>query len=491
VAAWSAKVFSMQPIQREKIANYIKQTLQSMVIEQSEQLVVAMKMIRKLEQQVGDLCTELGAQNQQVLITAQMLDRMKDDKYGRKSEKRRGEGTLFEGDDDDADQASNNKQDKAPSKKREKFGRRAQPGLITQDVMIGIPENQCAELGLVEWEGQYEESEIITVVPSRIVLQVVKRKKYIQINAVTGERRIITAAPIPKLKEGSRYSVEFATEVALAKYQWHLPVERQVKMLSGQGLEVTSQTLMDQIDTAAWYLRPTVVRRICQYIEESPVNQADDTTWKNLQKLAERERQNFYLWGVTNDKACFFNIYDSRIKKVAKHFLGQLSGVLVSDGHASFKALASDKLVLANDWFHVRRKFVKAEKHYPEEAGFFIEKIAALNQIETKLKGKPPDEVLAKRQVWSVPIINDIRKRMDGLGHILPESSLDKALRYTDKLWDGLNVFLADGRVPIHTNDMNAYYARLPLVGKTITVPRASRQRGWRRYGTQSLKPAS
>src|SRR5690606_16487049 len=118
----------------------------------------------------------------------------------------------------------------------------------------------------------------------------------------------------------------------------------------GQGLEVKSQTLMDQIDTAAWYLRPTVFAGICKQIEENYVNQADDTTWKNLEALATREKQNFYLWGVTNDKACCFNIYDSRSKAVAKNFLGHLSGVLVSDGHASFKVLASDRLKLANDW---------------------------------------------------------------------------------------------------------------------------------------------
>src|SRR5690606_33076237 len=86
-------------------------------------------------------------------------------------------------------------------------------------------------------------------------------------------------------------------------------------------------------------------------------------------------------------------------------------------------------------------------------------------RIEQNLKGKPPNEVLAGRKIHSKPIIDEIRERMDGLGHILPESSLGRALKYTDKLWEGLTVFLGDGAVPMHTNDIERIL-RTPAIGR-------------------------
>jgi transposase len=46
-----------------------------------------------------------------------------------------------------------------------------------------------------------------------------------------------------KLKEGSRYSIDFAVEVGLSKYRYHLPLDRQRHLLGEQGLAVSFQVL--------------------------------------------------------------------------------------------------------------------------------------------------------------------------------------------------------------------------------------------------------
>lgn len=66
---------------------------------------------------------------------------------------------------------------------------------------------------------------------------------------------------------------------------------------------------------------------------------------------------------------------------------------------------------------------------------------------------------------------------MDGLAHILPQSSLGRALAYTDKLWEGLTVFLSDPLVPMHTNDVERVL-RGPAVGRK------------NHYGSKSLDTA-
>jgi len=64
-------------------------------------------------------------------------------------------------------------------------------------------------------EGCYEEAEEVDVVERRFVLRRHKRQKY----RCDCGGCVETALGPPKLQPGGRYSVDFAVEVAVAKYQ--------------------------------------------------------------------------------------------------------------------------------------------------------------------------------------------------------------------------------------------------------------------------------
>jgi len=149
---------------------------------------------------------------------------------------------------------------------------------------------------------------------------------------------------------------------------------------------------------------------------------------------------------------------------VATDFPSDLCGVLLSDGHHSFRPLACHDLILAHDWFHVRRKHKAAEKSFANEAAFMLERLRILVAIEEQIKDQPPDKILEARQDFSKPIMDYIRVFLDGQ-HALPGSSLGKAHRYTGKLWEGLIVFLSNPAVPIHTNGIEGAL-RQPAVGR-------------------------
>jgi hypothetical protein len=170
------------------------------------------------------------------------------------------------------------------------------------------------------------------------------------------------------------------------------------------------------------------------------------------------------LWGVRNPEATLFAVYDSRRQRVAADFLSDLNGILLSDGHHSLKPLASAGLRLAHDWCHVRRKYKAAKKTFTAESAFILDKIQLLFAIEEQIKGQLPDKILKARQDFSKPIIENIRIFFGGQ-HALPGSSLGKAHRYTNKLWEGLTVFLDNPAVPIHTNGMGGAL-RGPAVGR-------------------------
>jgi transposase len=287
------------------------------------------------------------------------------------------------------------------------------------------------------------------------------RQKYFATDEC-GNRTIITAPGPLKLMEKSRYALDFSIQSGLDKYDSHLPLARQVKRLKELGLIVTEQSLYDQIDQIAWYLKPHVVDPIHAHILADTVALADDTWWRNLD-----EKKKFYLWAVANERAASFVIYDSRSQKVTEHFLGSFKGTLVTDGHQSFKPLGVH-MVLANDWSHVRRKFVKAEQGYPVESQWFIEKIRNLFEIERDLKGKGVDEIFKIREALSKPITEEIFQRLVELkGNVLPKGQLGKAVTYTLNLWLGLTVFLKSPLVPLNTNLIERLL-RSPVVGRKV-----------------------
>ena len=413
-------------------------------------------LIKKQQEQIENLMNELDSKNQQVLLTKDALEQIQNHNFGRRSEKRPGDAPLL-------NQVSEKEPVKAHErKKRTKFGRKDQVSLPVVEVIHEMDPEEAKEQGLEKWPGQFESSELINIKPMEIVLEHHKRQKY---RAKGPDSFIVTAQGPLKLKEGSRYSVEFAVEVGLNKYNWHLPLDRQCRMYKDYGLDVGSHTLYEQVDTIAWYFKETLFSAILQEVRSSPVTLSDDTLWKNLEKLSNRKKANFYLWAVMNDRAVGFNVFDSRSQAVAKDFLGDLKGVLVTDGHSSFKALGNKNLILANDWYHARRKFVQAEKSFPKEAQFFIGEIAKLAKIEEKIKGFSSSDRLQVREQESKPIVDSIQDKMIELSSVLPESSLGKAITYTQKLWTGLNVFLTHPDVPLDTNAVERIL-RNPVTGR-------------------------
>jgi transposase len=423
-----------------------------------------------LVKKVEELSQFIFNQEQRLLLSQEMIEDLKRAHFARSSERRDGSAPLFDTptapestsqpDPPPAENASRPEiSAKNGAKPRKGHGRTAQPELPVVEVKYTLSEEEMKARGLVPFEGQYEVSELVTFEGPKITIEKSMRQKYFGLDEC-GNRTIVTAPGPLKLIEKSRYSLDFSIQTGLDKYDSHLPLSRQVKRFKEWGLSVKEQALYDQIDQIAWNLKPHVVDPIHAHILSGQVALADDTWWRNLD-----EKKKFYLWAVANERAASFVIYDSRSQKVTDHFLGSFRGTLVTDGHHSFKPLSAH-MVLANDWSHVRRKFVKAEQGYPVESKWFIDKIRDLFDIERGIKGKSAEEIFKTRQELSRPITEEIFKKLVDLkGNVLPKGRLGKAVTYALNLWSGLTVFLKSPLVPMNTNLIERLL-RSPVVGR-------------------------
>jgi transposase len=321
----------------------------------------------------------------------------------------------------------------------------------------------CPQCGgtLREMAGQTEDAEEITVVERRFVLLKHRRKKYRCacngcVDTAPGPLRLTTHPD----RRGRRYSPRFAVEVAINKYLDHLPLERQARVMSREGLTIESQTLWDQIDALATVLRPTY-HALRQYVLTAPVVGADETWWR---LLGGPPNKRWWAWGVTRDDAVTYTILASRSQEAGRQVLDGYHGIVIADGYGAYDALAraGPGFTLAHCWAHVRRKFVEAEPHYPAPCAEVLALIGRLYGVEREGPGRDlaaSEEARAialdlhatRRREQSTAIVEAIR----GWAHqqrALPESSLGKAIAYMLGLWPGLTHFLDDPRIPLDNN---------------------------------------
>jgi transposase len=353
----------------------------------------------------------------------------------------------------------------APSVPRRGHGPTVQPALPIVDVVHELAEadRTCPQCGqpLREMAGQTEDAEEITVIERRFVLVKHRRQKYRCacngcVATAPGPRRL-TARPDHR---GRRYSPSFAVEVAVNKYLDHLPLERQARVMSREGLTIESQTLWDQIEVLATVLQPTY-DALRQYVLTAPVVGADETWWR---LFSGPESKRWWAWSVTREDAVTYTILASRSQEAARLVLGAYRGIVMADGYGAYDALAraGPGFTLAHCWAHVRRKFVEAEPHYPAPCAEILELVGQLYGVE---RAGPSFGAAASEETWaaalalraqlrrqqSTPIVETIRAWAHQQ-RALPESSLGKAITYMLGLWPGLTRFLEDARIPLDNN---------------------------------------
>ena len=182
------------------------------------------------------------------------------------------------------------------------------------------------------------------------------------------------AADYPKpWVRGSRYSENFAIDVAHRKYGLHLPLARQEKELFRLGANVRRNTLAGLLGLLLDFVQPTV-DLIHKHLLDEPVLHADETTWRLMPGKGSSLK--WWAWVLASQEAVFFLIQPSRSKKAAHRLLCGYDQTLVCDGYSSYAALEhlADRkgdlgldgvpipnFTLASCWSHGRRGFFHAQ----------------------------------------------------------------------------------------------------------------------------------
>ncbi|MGC8469571.1 MAG: IS66 family transposase, partial [Acetobacteraceae bacterium] len=79
-----------------------------------------------------------------------------------------------------------------------------------------------------------------------------------------------------------------------------------------------------------------------------------------------------------------------------------------------------------------------------------IERLRAVYAIEAEIRGRSAEERQAARSTRTAPLMTALRSHLSEMeGQLFSQSKLSEAITYVLNHWDGLTLFLSDGRVEV------------------------------------------
>jgi len=353
------------------------------------------------------------------------------------------------------------------SRKRGKRKRKSLPKSLPRIEEVIEPDSlECpCGCGMMHKIGE-DRSERIDIIPAQHRVIVTIRPKY-ACRACTDE---VKQAPAPAwLVEGGLPTEAFIAYILVCKYADHLPLYRQSQILARWGIDIHRSTLADWVGVASFHLRP-VVDRLAEHLKTSTKLFMDETTAPVLDPGRGATKTGF-LWAVARDDRSWggddppgvvYFYAPGRHGKNAEQFLTGFNGILQIDGYPGYNRLTrpsrvgGDPVTVAYCWAHARRKLKEIfDRDGSEIAAEGLRQIAKLYAIEKDIRGTSPGQRVSARQARSAPLVADFGEWLQRVRmRVSAKSRLGEKLAYIHNHWDGLQVFLSDGRVEIDSNSV-------------------------------------
>lgn len=324
------------------------------------------------------------------------------------------------------------------------------------------PENIICECGCERHVIGEDVSERLDVVPSQFRVIVTRRPKYACRDCENG---IVQAPAKPHLIEGGLPTEATLATITVNKQGDHLPFYRQSGIFARQGVHLDRSTLAAWQGRIAHEMTP-IYERIKDHLKQSSKLFMDETPAPVLDPGRGRTKTGYFWalarddrrWGGDDPPAVAFTYTPSRAGKHAVDILQGFSGILQVDGYTGYNRVRDTRglgnIELAYCWAHGRRKLYELTvNNVAPIAKEGIKQIKAFYRIESRINGLSADERLAIRQEKTLPRMQAFEQWLTfQRAQVSSKSPTGAALKYIAKYWDGLNLFLQDGRIEIDTD---------------------------------------
>lgn len=298
---------------------------------------------------------------------------------------------------------------------------------------------------------------------------------HIGVYAGNGDASKIIRGESPKrLLSHSLLTPSLAASVFTAKYINALPLNRISEAYGYDGINISRQVMARWMIKLNDYYLKQYREIMIEGLKESPLVHCDESPFvMSGEKNATDPQSKDYMWvyhspGVEGSKKIYLYDYDngSRSTEVIRNFLGDYTGIIVSDGYASYHTLArkNDNLTVAGCWVHCKRKYTdivktvaKNGKASPAQkvAQEAVKRITAIFHADNLCKGKTQQEILDNRQQSVKPLVDAYFAWVKDTyeNKVIASTNLKNALKYSINQENYLRVFLENPIVPMSNND--------------------------------------
>jgi transposase len=304
-------------------------------------------------------------------------------------------------------------------------------------------------------------SERLDIIPAQFRVIVTRRPKYACRRC---EERIVQAPAPAHIIAGGMPTEATLAHVLVSKFADHLPLYRQAQIYSRQGIDLDRSTLAAWVGKSAFELMP-VHDALLADLKRSSKLFMDETPAPVLAPGRKKTKTGYFWalarddrpWGGDDPPGVAFTYAPGRSGQHADMILKGFSGTLQVDGYAGYNRLLkrpAQDVTLAYCWAHARRKLYDvAQSSTAPIAQEGLGHIQALYRIENEIRGHSTDQRLKTRQERSQPIIHAFVVWLaQSRARVSAKSPTGEALKYIAKYWDGLCLFLTDGRIELDNN---------------------------------------
>ncbi len=332
---------------------------------------------------------------------------------------------------------------------------------LPSTTIVLTPAEVAADPAAWRATGASEETKLLDYTPGHFSVQIILRPKYAPVDHPF---QAPITAPLHLLQARNIATPRLLANTLVLRFEQHLPYYRIEQIYARAGVPLSRQTLCGWTGMAAT-ASAIILAATKEEVFADGYVQADETPVKYQDPTRKGVCGTGYFWVFYNPmrNLCYFAWRTGRgadcLEKIVP---ADYQGLIQCDGWKSYNRFVKDRaekghsITLAGCMAHARRYFFNA-KAEGEDATWVLLQMQKLYQIETRLRESRagPDTIRSERQTHSLPILHQIKIRLDDLvarRKHLPQSLTGEALSYTLGQWDKLLVFLSDGRVQIDNN---------------------------------------
>lgn len=403
---------------------------------------------------------KLSTHEQQIEHLKLLLEKMRRDAYGAKSEKldRSVDQLELQLEELESDQAAEEVTEQLASEKplKNKPARKPLPDHLQREVITHIPSEECCPDcgGKLRKLGE-DVSEYLERIPETFkVIRNVRVKM-----SCSGCDKIVQPPVPPRPIERRLAGPALLAHVLAAKYANHIPLNRQSEIYAREGVELDRSTLAGWVGASSHLLAP-LVEAVRRHVMSASKVHADDTPVPVLSPGRGRTKIG-RLWtyvrddrpaGIDTAPAVWFAYSPDRKGEHPQRHLTDFRGVLQADAYAGFGHLyGTGNIHEAACMAHARRKFHDIHEVHPSpittEA---LDRIGALYGIEREIRGQTAEHRREIRQTRAKPLLDQLHRWLEQkLKTLSAKSDTAGAIRYSLSRWRALTRYVDDGLIEI------------------------------------------